>query len=129
MTEVAFSKGGTTPTGVTRQLGRPTPQGPGKGVLQGNRHGLTRPSQKKIKQCDWICKRDKTGKHRVFFLKKPASEQVSFTKSVKTVTEPEFKVPFFLELKTQSFSYLSVSKIRVLTQTVLSVPQGTLLIS
>ena len=42
----------------------------------------------------------------------PASEQVMFTEEVTAVTDPEFKLPLFLELNTQSFSHLRVNKLK-----------------
>ena len=47
---------------------------------------------------------------------KPASEQVRFTESVTAATDPEFKLPLFLERKTQSFPHLRVNQLRVFTK-------------
>lgn len=46
----------------------------------------------------------------------PALLIESRVKKRKSVTDPEFKLPLFLELETQSFSHLRVNKLRLFTK-------------
>ena len=76
-----------------------------------------------MKNCElFLLQHDQTEKERTAAVRlrvssgKPASEQVMFTEDVTAVTDPEFKLPLFLELKTQSFSHLRVNKLRVFTK-------------